>query len=753
MFLVLLVCGQTVNAVQFEESAGGQPALVEADQKVFITTEVDRFLIEVLKIPDLSQYNLTWKMKRGLIRGLRYQDAVAFDSDGTPSWAARKILLERFSEDSAESIRKFVDALQKEQYNNTLLLGQPGVGKTFTVEQLIALLSFGIEPEFLGLNLKPGELKKDSVPASQLDAFGAAFSRRTKFYKVDRTLLSMSCVNNAKGEPWPKAEALEQRVLQGLLTAAQKDFEMTGTRTVFVFEEIGTMPIYLVNSIKSAMDQTGFVASRSPLKAGSEVGYSMLALTTPYEWRNLRKQDLAIERRFTAIELKEPSEHRALEILKKKRDEWKAGSDVRLLISDEILEFVIAMRRFSPKPSLAMPDSVIQSANELFNWASRNSALLDRGEISYDDVWEFLIEKAQLPKDVWLPKNGKPPLFDLADRLVAAGIRGHRDVIEKMALRIRAAALRGFAETPVFFLGGPTGSGKDTIARAVNQVLFGHAGEDLNFDLNDETFEDVLLRSNGDGLPRLVENLEKNHIHGAIVLNEMKNLRKRKIEQLKPLLEKGEIHPQGGDGIVRRLGINILFCAGEWGQERFQGLNEHQIHESYAKLTQDDVVDIFTQGFDGDRGALPLSVIHRGQRNGGLFILRPLAKAEYDGVVVNHVNRIKRDLKRRNGIEMVVDESLRAMVVEASEVLNTGTRGLEGLTEDFTVSAILKANELGLPYRGVSVLVTEGEKEGSIEVHDLTPGAAGGKYIVRVNDVFRGQCALVLQPKRKPKEN
>src|SRR5205085_1221792 len=86
---------------------------------------LSQYLTETLKA-DLAQFNYTVKFKDLASQGEKF-----------------------FSEVSAPVLADIFDAFGRRSYNNAVILGLPGVGKTFLINQLTCLFSYGITPKFL----------------------------------------------------------------------------------------------------------------------------------------------------------------------------------------------------------------------------------------------------------------------------------------------------------------------------------------------------------------------------------------------------------------------------------------------------------------------------------------------------------------------------------------------------------------------------------------------------------------------------
>ena len=718
----------------------------------YLNSSVNTYIAETLKVTNPLSYSTTLKFACD-------QEAV-MKAAGTPAPAAGDVaafwelaqeyfLKNGFSKTSEPTLKGVIQGLSRPSSNNAALIGQSGVGKSFTVDQMIAIFSYGIIPDFMR------DVLGDDNPGSAevLDAFKKSFVGKTQFVTIKPALFSKD--NTKPGEAWTDADTRKLAILQELFEAAQEDFKEDGIRTVFVLEEIGTFPLMLLQPLLDYLGDNGFIPSDEPHRQSKNLGYSVIPITTTGEWQQVLRKVPALRRRVKKVYIFEPKEEEALGILKKESRYWVESNKGKLEMGDDVLDYIIAMRRFFPEPSLAMPDSILKQANELFKWRLRRMGrvVVPEGQheaVSIEDAWEFFVEQAHLPKDLWLPNDGEP-LHDLAAR-VKKRVTGHEGAIDKIAAVMQAAALTGFREIPLIVLGGISGSGKDTIVRAFNIEMFGHDGEKLKFHLDDDSYESVMERTQDGELPELVSALEGDQRSGLIMLNDAKDLSGKKMRKLKSVTERGQIMPHGGDLEARRFGINAIVLAGEWGEELLVGKTDAEVAKIMAEMTDEQLYKIFQDGYDGKTGALSRSQLDRAVRSGALILLPPVKKSEYGKLVDPTLASVIADLKRYQGVSLAIEESLKDLIVRSSQQLNYGPRRLEAIAFDLTRGAILKAGEQGLRYRGSKLTLRAVPGKLEIEIVDSTPGRAPKSYIVTVEALLRsqnaGHCIEIL--KRAP---
>jgi ATP-dependent Clp protease ATP-binding subunit ClpA len=700
--VVLIVAGADVHADK------GRRQVTDLVTKT-TNSVVDRYLAKDLEVDDISDFNVSRRLLRDVRRGLTPDANIQETSDlgsGQLSDDEKQALLGRFSKQSYKTLAKVVRAIGREEYNNAILLGPAGVGKTFTRDQLVALFSFGVFPEELKQELGWTTDKLSNYTKEFLEAYIG----NTRFFVINDSLLTID--NTPPQKAFAKADQRMKKMLADLFNFAEEDFRRHGVRTVFFFEEVATLPDVVQPTLKSLLDKTGFKNPKNLLARGSEIGVSTIPMTTPDEYRAMIRGDAAIERRYEPVFIQEPSEEEAFKILMGKVPAYQERFG--LTIGDEVVEYLVAMRKFFNNPPQAMPASVLNALNDLFIWAdnANNRFDPDSMSISMEDAYAFMIEKAQLPKEIWNPEGNKVPLADLEEHvkqhLVGEDIVGHNGVLERLLRRLKTGRSTGFRETPVFIVMGPPGSGKDTIAQAVNREMFGHDGRHLMFSVagnHGAAFSAIIEgaprgSSSDSEAPLLVQALKQGPQNGLIVFNEAKDLPSEEFEKLKTIVETGEIRPRGIDARARPLNINPIFIMGQWGEELFENKSEEEIRSIYEGMTEQKLIEILTTGKDkGKTGAVPMALIQRALRTGGIYFLPPVAKEDYIHIVRQNLGQIKENFLKKSRIKLEVDPEVEKFIVKLAHVTNRGTRGLLGLTADIAETVVSVASDNGFPAR------------------------------------------------------
>lgn len=212
----------------------------------------------------------------------------------------------------AQEIQRVIEILSRRTKNNPALIGDPGVGKTAIVEGLAQKIVAGDVPE---------TLRGKRLVALDLTGMIAGAKYRGEF------------------------EERIKKVLEEL--TAKKD-------TVLFIDEMHML--MGAGAAEGAADAANIL---KPALSRGEV--QVIGATTLDEYRKNIEKDAALERRFQPVQVGEPSQEDAIEILKGLRDRYEAHH--RVTISDEAIEAAVKLtvRYVSGR---FLPDKAIDAIDE-----------------------------------------------------------------------------------------------------------------------------------------------------------------------------------------------------------------------------------------------------------------------------------------------------------------------------------------------------------------------------------------------------
>ena len=387
-------------------------------------------------------------------------------------------------------IQRVIQILSRRTKNNPVLIGEPGVGKTAIAEGLAQRIVNGNVPEIL----------------------------RNKRI-ISLSISSMLAGAKYRGE-------FEERLKKAIDEVQQHD------DMIIFIDEIHTL--VGAGATEGAMDAANIL---KPVLARGE--FQVIGATTLDEYKKHIEKDAALERRFQPVQVGEPNEEDALEILSGLRDRYEAFHKAK--ITDEALKAAVTLSsryitdRFLPDKAIDVVDEAASKVRmKVFSAAPDVKALEDRlntvkkekeaAVTSQDfekaaklrDEEQVLVKEIDDKKSVakeesdqklivteddiaavvaqWtgipvakIAEEESETLLHLEDELHKRVI-GQDDAVTAVAKAVRRArAGLKDPKRPIgsFLFLGPTGVGKTELARALASSLFGDESAMIRLDMSE----------------------------------------------------------------------------------------------------------------------------------------------------------------------------------------------------------------------------------------------------------------------------
>ena len=387
-------------------------------------------------------------------------------------------------------IQRVIQILSRRTKNNPVLIGEPGVGKTAIAEGLAQRIVTGNVPEILR----------------------------------NKRIISLSIGSMLAGAKY-RGE-FEERLKKAIDEVQQHD------DIILFIDEIHTL--VGAGATEGAMDAANIL---KPALARGE--FQVIGATTLDEYKKHIEKDAALERRFQPVQVGEPNEEDALEILKGLRDRYEAFHKAK--ITDEALTAAVSLSsryitdRFLPDKAIDVVDEAASKVRmKVFSSAPDVKALEDRlntvkkekeaAVTSQDfekaaklrDEEQLLLKEIGDKKSIAKEKSDQKlivteediaavvaqwtgiPVAKIAEEESATLLHleeelhkrvvGQDEAVTAVAKAVRRArAGLKDPKRPIgsFLFLGPTGVGKTELARALASSLFGDESAMIRLDMSE----------------------------------------------------------------------------------------------------------------------------------------------------------------------------------------------------------------------------------------------------------------------------
>jgi len=329
-------------------------------------------------------------------------------------------------------LERMIQVLCRRRKNNPLLVGEPGVGKTALAEGLALRIHHGDVPDVL---------KGATVFALDLGALIAGTRYRGDF---------------------------EERVKQVLDRLSKEE------NAILFIDEIHSL-------VGAGAASGGAMDAGNLLKPALANGtLRCIGSTTFSDVKQSFDRDRALSRRFQKIDVLEPSEAEALEILKGLRVHYEMHHGVRY--TDGALEASVSLSARHLQ-DLHLPDKAIDVIDEAGAAQKLMPEEQRAGEIGPQQIEQIVAKMARVP--VQAVSSDDRRALQALDVELKRVIFGQNDAIDEVAsaIKMSRSGLRA-ADKPIanFLFAGPTGVGKTELARQLARIL---GIEFIRFDMSE----------------------------------------------------------------------------------------------------------------------------------------------------------------------------------------------------------------------------------------------------------------------------
>ncbi|MEG2813880.1 MAG: ATP-dependent Clp protease ATP-binding subunit, partial [Oscillospiraceae bacterium] len=390
-----------------------------------------------------------------------------------------------------QEIERVIQILSRRSKNNPCLIGEPGVGKTAIIEGLAQKIASGEVPE---------TIKDKKIISLDLSAMLAGAKYRGDFEERIK-------------------KVIDKVIKQG--------------DVILFIDEIHN--IIGAGAAEGAIDAANIL---KPQLARGEI--QLIGATTINEYRKYIEKDTALERRFQPVNVNEPTQEDAIQILFGLRDKYEAHHKIK--ITDEAIKAAVTMSsryitdRYLPDKAIDLideaasrvrlktftaPPKIKEIEAQIKEINSEKAAAVNsqnfEAAAKYRDKEKELTQKHEKSLQEWQANRGHTndevlendiaeivsswtgiPLKQLTEQesqrlLKLEEILHQRIVGQEQAVKAIANAIRrgrvGLKDPkrPMgsFLFLGPTGVGKTEVCKALAEVLFGDENSIIRLDMSE----------------------------------------------------------------------------------------------------------------------------------------------------------------------------------------------------------------------------------------------------------------------------
>ena len=615
-----------------------------------------------------------------------------------------------------KEIDKVIQVLSRRTKNNPVLIGEPGVGKSAVVEGLAQAIVRNQVPDLL---------------------------RGKTVFSLD--LASMVAGAKYRGD-------FEQRLKDAISTV-----QSNGNIILFI-DEIHQL-VGAGATGEGKMDAANIL---KPMLARGEL--QTIGATTLDEYRRHIEKDAALERRFTPVQVEEPSVEDTIEILRGLRDKYEAHHKV--VISDEAIIAAATLSdryitdRFLPDKAIDLIDEAASRARldsynspeELKELEERLKRLnmeknkAARGE-KYDKAQDLLNEISEVQEKIkelnseWRSNKQSSPTIGSDDiaKIVSgwtgvpviklteqesqkllhleenlhSRIIGQEEAVSAVARAIRRArAGLNEAGKPIgsFIFVGPTGVGKTDLAKALAECMFGDEKQLIRLDMSEYMEKHTVSKLIGappgyvgydeNAGGQLTEKVRRKP-YSVVLFDEVEKAHPDVFNILLQILDDGRL--TDSKGRVINFKNTIIILTSNVGASRIKKV----AFLGFASSSDDGYEDMKESINDALKEQFRPEFLNRLD---DIIVFRQLTKEEAGSICVKIIEELRSRLKQRNISLFVTDAAMDKLVEEGySEVYGARPlkRTIQRRLEDRLSDEILAGNIL--PGEVVTVDVWEGE--------------------------------------------
>ncbi|MGH7282570.1 MAG: AAA family ATPase [Polyangiaceae bacterium] len=498
-----------------------------------------------------------------------------------------------------DEIEKVLDVLARRTANNACVIGAAGVGKTSVVRG-VALRTAG-----LGEGLASDQnILVEIETASLISGTAARGSLAEKIVEL-------------------KAEASDRRI-------------------ILFFDEI------------HALFDDGGDEAVTELKAALAKGeIRCIGATTREEYKRVIEADGALARRFTVVDVEEPSQEEAFLAIEsvvplyEKHHHAKYPSETLAAAIHWSVRYV---------PGRALPDKALG----ILDLAGARAKRRGERNVSREQIADVVSELAGVPTERLLETDGERMLR--LESLLGERIVGHEESLSRIASVLRRNASGFRAKRPIgsFLLLGPTGVGKTETAKAIAECLFGSPDAMTRLDLSEYAEPHAIARLVGappgyvgyEAGGQLTEAVRRRPFQ-VVLLDEIEKAHRDVLEAFLQVFDEGRL--TDGRGRTIDFTSTVLFLTSNIGAEITQASFSRKGRIGFGASSNESGDDTYQEKIRGAaRSALPPELYNRLDE---VLAFAPLTRRDVGEVARRMVQSLAHELEATRQITLDVSDA------------------------------------------------------------------------------------------------
>ncbi len=604
-----------------------------------------------------------------------------------------------------EEIERVIQILSRRTKNNPCLIGEPGVGKTAVVEGLAEKIVAEDVPEML---------KSKRVVSLDIASMVAGAKYRGDF---------------------------EERIKKCL-----EEVKKAGDVILFI-DEVHT--IVGAGSAEGAVDAANIL---KPLLARGEV--QVIGATTLNEYRKYIEKDSALERRFSPVNVGEPSLEETTQILKGIRDKYEAHHNVK--ITDEAINASVELStryindRFLPDKAIDLVDEAASRVKMRIYTQPESIKKLEDKIAELDKEKEDAIrsqdfekaaklrdkvkeekEKLAKEKEKWRNKNTKSvttlteediaevvsswtgvPVQKLTqseneklknlETILHQRVVGQNEAIEAISKAIRRGRV-GLKDPnrPIgsFLFLGPTGVGKTELSKALAEALFGNENAMIRVDMSEYMEPHSISKLIGsppgyvgfDEGGQLTEKIRRKP-YSVILFDEVEKAHPDVMNMLLQILDDGRLTDAQGRTVNFK--NTVIIMTSNIGARMITDKNTlgFSVSTNQKEEAQKEYENIKKDVMGELKKQFRPELINRIDE---IIVFHKLTDEDVKQIIEIMLNQLQKRMKEQN-IELEIDESVKDLIAKKGVDTNYGARPLkraiQSVLEDRIAEEILDGN-------------------------------------------------------------